>query len=244
MKYRRFIDQAGGWDRFQAVLRATRRVADRHGVSIANVAARYVLEQPAVAGVIVGARPGERTHLADNRRLFGFSLDQQSRAELAEAQATLDPIPGDCGDEYRRPPYLTASGDLHHHVSHFPAPYAVEDTERGVELGPEAGFPEAVRTGNEIRIAGVSPMHRGRVIGGDDVHAQTHFALDRAEGALQSLGAAMADTVRVEARTHEKAWPDVLAVLRERLPSTANVARAPRQPSHPHHIEIDVEART
>ena len=243
MKYRRFIDQAGGWDRFQAVLRATRRVADRHGVSIANVAARYVLEQPAVAGVIVGARPGERTHLADNRRLFGFSLDQQSRAELAEAQATLDPIPGDCGDEYRRPPYLTASGDLHHHVSHFPAPYAVQDTERGAELGPEAGFPEAVRTGDEIRISGVNPMHRGRVIGGDDVHAQTHFALDRAEGALQSLDAAMADTVRVEARTREKAWPDVLAVLRERLPSTANVARAPGQPSHPYHIEIDVEAQ-
>ena len=243
MKYRRFIDQAGGWDRFQAVLRAARRVADHYGVSIANVAARHVLEAPAVAGVIVGARPGERTHVADNLRLFDFALDERSRAELAEAQAGLDPIPGDCGDEYRRPPYLTASGDLHHHVTHFPAPYAVRETARGVELDPEAGFAEAVRAGNEIRIAGVTPTHRGRPIGGDDVRAQTHFVLDRVEGALQSLAAEITDTARVEARSHEKDWPDVLAVLRQRLPSTANVARAPGQPALPHRIELAVEAR-
>ena len=24
----------------------------------------------------------------------------------------LDPIPGDCGDEYRRAPFLTATGDV------------------------------------------------------------------------------------------------------------------------------------
>lgn len=244
MKYRRFIEEAGGWGRFQGVLRAARRVADRYGVSIANVAVRYVLEQPAVAGVIVGARPGERTHLEDNLRLFGFSLDEDSRAELAEAQEALDPIPGDCGDEYRRPPYLTASGDLHHHVTRFPAPYAVRETEHGAELVPEAGFPEAVRTGNEVRISGVTPTHRGRTIGGGDIRAQTHFAFDRVEGALQSLDAETADTVRVEARTQEKAWPDLLAVLRERLPSTADMVRAPGRPSHPHRIEIDVEART
>ena len=244
MKYRRFVEQAGGWDRFQAVLRAARRVADRYGVSIANVAVRYVLEQPAVAGVIVGARPGERSHLEDNLRLFDFSLDERSRAELGEAQEALDSIPGDCGDEYRRPPYLTASGDLHHHVTHFPAPYTGRNTERGVELDPEAGFGAAVRTGPDIRIAGVTPAHRGRLIGGDDVRAQTHFVVDRLEGALQSLNAGMADTVRVEARAREKNGPDALAILRERLPSTANVARAPGQPSHPHHIEIDVEART
>lgn len=244
MKYRRFIEEAGGWDRFQGVLRAARRVADRYGVSIANVAVRHMLEQPAVAGVIIGARPGERTHLEDNLRLFDFELDERSRAALAEAQAGLDPIPGDCGDEYRRPPYLTASGDLHHHVTHFPAPYAARNTERGVELGPDAGFREAVRTGPDIRIAGVTPAHRDRLIGGDSIRAQTHFALDRAEGALQSLDAEMAHAVRVEARTHEKDWPDVQAVFRGRLPSTANVARAPGQPSHPHRIEIDIEART
>ena len=245
MKYRRFIEEAGGWGRFQGMLRAARRVADRYGVSIANVAVRYVLEQPAVAGVIVGARPGERTHLEDNLRLFGFSLDAESRAELAQAQGTLAPIPGDCGDEYRRPPYLTASGDLHHHVTHFPAPYAVRETERGAELVPEAGFPEAVRRGREIRISGVTSTHRGRTIGGDDVRAQTHFALDRMEGALRSLGAAPGDVVRTAVRVREQHRPTVQSVLSERLPgATRGRFREGCLPDTPQLVELDVEARS
>ena len=244
MKYRRFIEEAGGWDRFQGLLRAARRVADRHDVSIANVAVRFVMEQPAVAGVIVGARPGERSHLEDNLRLFDFSLDERSRRELAEAQAALDPIPGDCGDEYRRPPYLTASGDLHHHVTHFPAPYGVQETERGTELIPQAGFTEAVRTGNRIRIRGVTPIHGGRLIGGDDVRAQTHFALDRAEGALQSLGAQPADVVRVAVRARPEDCPTVETVVRERLPSAPGPGRAAGRPPSDYHVEMDMEART
>ena len=51
------------------------RVAAKHGVSMANVATRWVLDQPAVAAVIVGARLGEREHRADNLRLFSFALD-------------------------------------------------------------------------------------------------------------------------------------------------------------------------
>ena len=76
MKYWRFIDAAAGWDAFQGVLGAVRRVADRHGVSMANVACRYILERPAVGGVIIGARLGESEHILDNLRLFGFSLDE------------------------------------------------------------------------------------------------------------------------------------------------------------------------
>jgi aryl-alcohol dehydrogenase-like predicted oxidoreductase len=51
-------------------------------VSIANVATRWVLEQPAVAAVIVGARLGEREHRADNLALFAFALDDEDRARL------------------------------------------------------------------------------------------------------------------------------------------------------------------
>ena len=58
-KYKRFIDAIGGWAAFQGILHAAGRVARRHGVSIANVATRWVLDHPAVAAVIVGARLGE-----------------------------------------------------------------------------------------------------------------------------------------------------------------------------------------
>ena len=80
MKYGRFIAAAGGWQAFQTVLRAAAEVARKHGVSLANVATRWVLEQRRVAGVIIGARLGEAMHATDNRRLFSFALDAEDRA--------------------------------------------------------------------------------------------------------------------------------------------------------------------
>ena len=69
-KYYRFIQVAGGWETFQSLLATLKRVADKLGVSVANVASRYILEQPAVAGVIIGARLGVRAHLGETQRLF------------------------------------------------------------------------------------------------------------------------------------------------------------------------------
>ena len=202
MKYRRFIDQAGGWERFQGLLQTVSRVADGLGASMANVACRYVLEQPAVAGIIVGARPGERSHIEDNLKLFRFTLDDRARRELEAACEALTPIPGDCGDEYRRPPFLTASGDLSHHVTHFPAPYPVlagDDAARvstGTPWEEMAGYSRAVRKGNRIHVSGTTSNHGGRLIGGRDPGAQTHFIIDKIEGALQSLGGSLEDVVR------------------------------------------------
>ncbi len=73
-KYRRFLREAGGWAALQRLLRTLSHIARRHNVSIANVASRYILEQPAVAGVIIGARLGISEHIADNLRLFSFAL--------------------------------------------------------------------------------------------------------------------------------------------------------------------------
>jgi aryl-alcohol dehydrogenase-like predicted oxidoreductase len=116
MKYKRFIDTAGGWAVFQNLLSVVSRIAKRQDVSMANVACRYILEQPAVGGIIIGARLGKRAHIKDNLRLFQFSLEKRSLSEIGDALEALQPIPGDCGDEYRKPPFLTASGDLSHHI--------------------------------------------------------------------------------------------------------------------------------
>ena len=208
MKYRRFIDRAGGWDRFQALLGAVDRAAGQlgegqpTGVSMANVACRYVLEQPAVAGIIVGARLGGTSYIDDNLAVLRFALDEAARDELDAACAELDPIGGDCGDEYRRPPYLTASGDLSHHVTSSPAPYPVARSAgaRRVSTGTPweelAGYCRAVRKGNHICVAGTTASHGDRLIGGLDPAAQTHFIIDKIEGALQSLGATLRDVVR------------------------------------------------
>ena len=225
MKYGRFLRVAGGWDALQRVLRAASRVAARHEVSIANVASRYILDQPGVAGVIIGARLGERAHIEETRRLFAFALDDEDRGEIEAALITLAPIPGDCGDEYRTPPFLTASGDLSHHLDSMPAPY---DTRPGVGARALclsgtvweslAGFARAVRHGQRISVSGTTATLGDRVIGGSDPAAQTHFVIDKIEGALQSLGASLTDVVRTRVYVrHVSDWEPVARAHGERF---------------------------
>jgi aryl-alcohol dehydrogenase-like predicted oxidoreductase/enamine deaminase RidA (YjgF/YER057c/UK114 family) len=202
MKYHRFIEAAGGWEPFQTLARAVAVVARKHHVSMANVACRAILDEPGVGAVIVGARLGERSHLEDNAQIFTLALDDDDRGALAAAGAALAPIPGDCGDEYRRPPYLTASGDLSHHVQSFPAPYQTRaDGDRtlclsGTPWEPLAGYARAVRKGSRITVSGTTASHGSRAIGGTDPAAQTHFVIDKLEGALESLGGRLEDVVR------------------------------------------------
>jgi aryl-alcohol dehydrogenase-like predicted oxidoreductase len=103
-KYKNMIDAWGGWALFQELLMALEPIAAKHRVGIANLGMRYVLDQPAVAGVIVGARLGAAEHIADNARVFGFALDAGGHAAidavLAKSRDLMQVI-GDCGDEYR-----------------------------------------------------------------------------------------------------------------------------------------------
>ena len=219
MKYGRFIRAVGGWDALQRVLRSVAAIAGRHGVSIANVASRFILDHPGVAGVIVGARLGERAHIDDTQRIFAFTLTGADREEMESTLATLDGIPGDCGDEYRKPPFLTASGDLSHHVTSMPAPYQIVTGAGGRTLCLSgtpwegmAGYARAVRSGSRISVSGTTSTLGARLIGGRDPAAQAHFAIDKIEGALQSLGGSLADVVRT--RVFVKSIADWEAVAR------------------------------
>lgn len=217
MKYGRFIREAGGWAGVQALLRTLHGVAERHGVSIANVASRAILDEPAVGGVIIGARLGQSEHRDDNLRVMQLRLDDTDRVAIGAALEGMRPIPGDCGDEYRRPPFLTASGDLSHHLDSLPAPYEAPPGADGrvrifsgtiwEEL---AGFSRAVRVGDRVLVSGTTATHGSRVIGGDDPEAQAHFIIDKIEGALQSAGARLQDVVRTRVYVRDAAkWEPV-----------------------------------
>jgi aryl-alcohol dehydrogenase-like predicted oxidoreductase len=104
-KYKRMIDAWGDWALFQKLLEALEGVARKHDATIASVAARVVLDRPAVGGVIVGVRFGESEHIADNLRTFDLALDADDLETIAAATAgsrDLFRVIGDCGDEYRR----------------------------------------------------------------------------------------------------------------------------------------------
>jgi aryl-alcohol dehydrogenase-like predicted oxidoreductase len=104
-KYKQMVDAWGGWELFQALLRVLKQIADKHQVSLANIAVRAILDRPAVAGVIVGVRLGMAEHRADNARVFDVALDAADHAQIEAVLSQsrdLYRLIGDCGDEYRR----------------------------------------------------------------------------------------------------------------------------------------------
>lgn len=253
-KYKRFIDTAGGWDAVQGILAAAGEVARKHGASLSNVATRWVLDHPAVAAVIVGARLTEREHRADNARAFALQLDDEDHARLEAAFAGTAPIPGDCGDEYRRPPFLTASGDLSHHLDAMPAPFTAEPVpgrpgrlrvSTGSVWEPLAGYSRAVRDGPRIAVSGTTATHGSdRVVAPGDAGAQTTYILDKIAASLSALGGSLDDVIRTRIFLRDPAaWEPVSRahgrVFGEIRPANTLVSAAL---VGPYEVEIEAEA--
>lgn len=103
-KYKNMIDQWGGWGLFQELLLVLKEIANKHQVTIANVAVRYILDKPAVGGVIIGARLGLSEHVEDNARTFQLNLDTDDLGKIEAISSKSNDLfraIGDCGDEYR-----------------------------------------------------------------------------------------------------------------------------------------------
>ena len=99
-KYKRMLDAWGDWKLFQQLLAALKDVATQHGVSIATVSVRWVLDRPAVAGAILGRRLGRADHRAANAQVFAFTLDAEDHARIdavLEKSRDLFSQIGDCG---------------------------------------------------------------------------------------------------------------------------------------------------
>ena len=206
MKYKRFIDAAGGWDRYQQLLAVLGDVADKHGVSVSNVASAWVLDHDAVCATIIGVRLGESEHRSDNLKALGVRFDDEDRASIAAATEALTEIPGDCGDEYRKPPFLTASGDLSHHLDALPSVFDVAEVpgsvgrtraDSGSVWEAKAGFSRAVRDGRHIMVSGTTAtMPGGDPVCEGDAGGQAVFILDKILAAVESLGGTAADIIR------------------------------------------------
>ena len=103
-KYYNMIDAWGGWSLFQELLVVLNDIAKNHGISISNVATRYILDKPAVAGVIIGVRLGISDHKSDNSKVFSLRLTKEDLEKIKSVTSKskdLFATIGDCGDEYR-----------------------------------------------------------------------------------------------------------------------------------------------
>ncbi len=94
VKYKLIIDDLGGWDLFQALLRALRQVADRHGSDIATVASAAMLE-PAGRGRGDRRRPQPRPSRRPTSPSPDIALTEADHALIAGALAGARELEGD-----------------------------------------------------------------------------------------------------------------------------------------------------
>ena len=94
-KYRLIIDEFGGWELFQRLLRALADIAAKHATDIASVATRLMLDRAQVAAAIVGAVSTQ--HLAAHAKLADLRLDGEDRGSL---EAVTRHRRGPAGDIY------------------------------------------------------------------------------------------------------------------------------------------------
>lgn len=95
VKYRLIIEEFGGWELFQRLLQVLREIGARHGTGIGAVAMRWVLDQPGVAGIIVGARHAR--HVPAIAAALSLELTSADRDAIAALHAGAS---GPRGDVY------------------------------------------------------------------------------------------------------------------------------------------------
>lgn len=93
IKYKLIIDDIGGWELFQALLKVLRSVADRHGVDIATIASAAMLPRKQVAATIVGAR--NRAHLPSNLAISSVNLTAPDLADIDAVLSQAKELEGD-----------------------------------------------------------------------------------------------------------------------------------------------------
>ncbi len=95
IKYRLIIDEFGSWESFQELLKVLQTVAQKHDTDISTIASSYILHQPQVAAVIVGAR--NRSHLEHNLQILKVALNGE---DIRAIEQYLSDKPGPRGDIY------------------------------------------------------------------------------------------------------------------------------------------------
>ncbi|MFN9688967.1 MAG: aldo/keto reductase [Bacteroidota bacterium] len=203
MKYKRFQEEVCDWKQFQDLLEQLDGISKKLDLSIAQLASLYIKVEFHCNSVIIGARLGELEHITENKQVSNMGLDEESKLEIAHCLKQFNSVNGDCGDEYRYPPFLTASGDLSHHIASFPPAFQVKDegnskysASSGTIWESFAGYSRAVKKGNHVFVSGTTATQGSLVIGGNSPDSQMHFVLDKIEGALKSMNATMRDVVR------------------------------------------------
>lgn len=93
VKYKLIIDDWGGWNKFQSLLKLLDDISRKHKVSVSDVAVKYVLQKEQVAAVILGSRNAQ--HIQDTVKIFSFDLSKKEMDEISKISNENNGLSGD-----------------------------------------------------------------------------------------------------------------------------------------------------
>lgn len=94
VKYMQIIEDSLGWEGMQELLPVLKKIAEKHGVFIANVATQYILRQQSVGAIMVGTRNSR--HVESNIRTLQFDLTDEDMAVIRSFISAYPCPEGDC----------------------------------------------------------------------------------------------------------------------------------------------------
>ena len=102
-KYKKWVDSwsNNNWKLFQELLQVLKNVGDKYGATIAQIALRWVLDRPAVGGVIIGCRLTVSDHIDETVKIFGIEMTDEDRKMIADVVKKGRGLKGEPADEYR-----------------------------------------------------------------------------------------------------------------------------------------------
>ncbi len=109
IKYRLIIEEFGGWEIFQNLLHILNTIALNHETNIGTVASSYILNQPGVKAVIVGARNTD--HLKSNLLIPLIKFSNQELDLISEIKSQRK---GPVGPVY----HLERYNEKHRNIMH------------------------------------------------------------------------------------------------------------------------------
>lgn len=93
VKYKLIIEDFGGWELFQELLRVLNQIAKNHQSDIASISSAWTLQQPGVKAVIVGAR--NQDHLNRNLAIPNIVFTESELSAVNNVLAQSKVIEGD-----------------------------------------------------------------------------------------------------------------------------------------------------
>lgn len=94
VKYMQIIEDSLGWSGMQELLPVLKKIADNHGVHIANVATQYILRQAGVGAIMVGTRNSK--HVESNVSTMHFEMTDEEMITIRDFISRYPTPEGDC----------------------------------------------------------------------------------------------------------------------------------------------------